>query len=65
VSVGSSREIIFEFVTHGAYMRVSAVDVSTGIEAVIVGPVNAARHDLETLAMRKLERLLAQAQQQQ
>lgn len=61
----SGREILVEFVQQGAYMRVAAVDTETGTEAVIVGPANAARHDLEALAVRKLERLLAQQQQQQ
>ncbi len=65
MSTRGQREIIFEFVQHGAYMRVSAVDVQTGTEAVIVGPVNAARSDLEALALRKLERILTQQQQQQ
>ncbi len=65
MSTRGQREIIFEFMQHGAYMRVSAVDVETGTEAVVVGPVNAARSDLETLALRKLERILTQQQQQQ
>jgi hypothetical protein len=60
-----SREFLIEFVRQGAYMRVAAVDSATGTEAVIVGPANAARADLEALAVRKLERLLAQQQQQQ
>ena len=57
--------MIFEFVTQGAYMRVAAVDVASGTEAVIVGPANAARYDLEALALRKLKHLLEQRQQQQ
>jgi E3 ubiquitin-protein ligase DOA10 len=61
----AARDVIFEFVTQGAYMRVAAVDVVSGTEAVIVGPANAARHDLEALALRKLRRLLEQQQQQQ
>lgn len=59
------RDVIYEFVVQGAYMRVAAVDVASGIEAVVVGPANAARHDLEVLALRKLERLIEQQQQQQ
>ena len=57
--------MIFEYVIQGAYMRVAAIDVATGIEAVTLGPANAARNDLEALALRKLNHLLAQHQQQQ
>ncbi|HWA23227.1 MAG TPA: hypothetical protein VG735_12590 [Caulobacterales bacterium] len=60
-----ARDVIFEFVTQGAYMRTAAVDVASGTEAVIVGPANAARHDLQALALRKLKHLLEQHQQQQ
>ncbi len=52
------REVIFEHVSVGGHARVAAVDVETGLEAVIVGPAQAARADLEALALRKLERLL-------
>jgi hypothetical protein len=62
---GSARDVIFEFVTQGAYIRVAAVDVASGTEAVIVGPAKAARSDLEALALRKLKHLLEQQQQQQ
>jgi hypothetical protein len=60
-----SRDVIFEYVIQGAYMRVAAIDVATGFEAVTMGPANAARSDLEALALRKLDYLLAQQQQQQ
>ncbi|MGE3302242.1 MAG: serine hydroxymethyltransferase [Hyphomonadaceae bacterium] len=53
------REVLFEFLRQGAYMRVAAVDAATGVEAVVLGPANAARSDLEALALRKLERALA------
>ncbi len=61
----AARDVIFEFVTQGAYMRVAAVDVASGTEAVVIGPANAARHDMEALALRKLRHLLEQQQQQQ
>jgi hypothetical protein len=54
------REILFEFVQMGAQVRVAAIDALSGAEAVVIGPVNAARADLERLALRKLMRLLAQ-----
>lgn len=52
------REILFEFVQVGAQVRVAAVDAATGAEAVVMGPANAARVDLERLALRKLMRML-------
>ena len=54
------REILFEFVRLGVQVRVAAVDSATGAEAVIIGPANAARMDLERLAVRKLMRLIGQ-----
>lgn len=40
-------------------MRVVAVDVASGLEAMIVGPTAAARSDLERVAVRKLQMMLA------
>jgi hypothetical protein len=65
VSAGPKREVIFEYISQGAFTRVSAVDVASGIEAVAVCASSASRADMETLALRKLERLLSQQQQQQ
>lgn len=59
---GGGREILFEFVQLGAQVRVAAIDAESGAEAVIIGPVNAARGDLERLAVRKLMRLLHEEQ---
>ena len=53
------REILFEFVQLGGQVRVAALDAVTGAEAVIIGPANAARADLERVAIRKLMRLLS------
>jgi hypothetical protein len=57
----SGREVIFEFITHGDYVRVAAVDVSTGEEVYVSGPVNTPQADLERLAARKLARKLGLA----
>ena len=54
----SGREVIFEFITHGDYVRVAAVDVATGEEIYVSGPVNTPQADLERLAGRKLARKL-------
>lgn len=54
----SGREVIFEFVAHGDSVRVAAVDVATGEEVYVVGPVRTPQHDLQRLAERKLARKL-------
>lgn len=54
------REIYFEFVALGNAVRVSAICSVTGLEVQVIGPLGAARHDLERLAIRKLERRLAE-----
>lgn len=36
-------------------MKVTAVDAATGIEVVVMGPVSAARTDLQKIAVRKLK----------
>jgi len=54
----SGREVIFEFVSLGDSVRVAAVDVTTGEEAMVTGPVSTARRDLERIAGRKLARKL-------
>jgi hypothetical protein len=51
--------VIFEIVVAGDAAKVTAVDEATGTEAVAVGPAGAARADLEALALRKLQRMLA------
>ncbi len=39
-------------------MKVSAIHAATGVEVSAVGPANAARADLQRLAIRKLEQRL-------
>ena len=54
----SGREVIFEYVALGDWVRVAAVDVETGVEICVTGPVSASRPDLERIAGRKLARKL-------
>lgn len=56
----SQRTVYFEHTAVGGSVRVAAVCAETGTEVVVMGPVGAALHDLERLALRKLERRLAQ-----
>ncbi len=48
------REVYFEFQPVGTSVRVTAIDSVTAIEVTIVGPVAAARSDLQQVALRKL-----------
>jgi len=54
-SVTNMKEYYLEFYPIGNMMKVSAVDPETGEEAVIVGPINSAKSDLQKLAIQKLE----------
>ena len=54
----SDRTVYFEHSTLGDVARMVAIDGETGTEAVVMGPARTPRSDLETLALRKLERLL-------
>ena len=47
-------EVYFEFVAIGRSVRVAAIDAATGTEVSVIGPVTAARADLQRLALQKL-----------
>jgi hypothetical protein len=52
---GGSREIIFEFTPIGGSVKVTAIDVLTGIEVAVVGPASPTSHrELERIALQKL-----------
>lgn len=51
-------EVIVELTRNGAYLKCSAVHVSTGVEASAIGPVTE-RAGLERIALGKLKRALA------
>jgi len=55
------REIYVEFVVQGAYVKATAIDGLTGLEASVVGPANASREALSAAALRKLEYLRKRA----
>jgi hypothetical protein len=48
------QEILLEFVVQGAFVKVTAIDPVSGLEASITGPAGAPRATLEVAAMRKL-----------
>lgn len=49
------KEYYLEFYPAGNMMKVSAIDPQTGEEAVVIGPLNASKSDLQKLAIQKLE----------
>ena len=52
-------EVYFEFTAIGRTVKVSAIDAATGVEVSVIGPANAARADLQRLALQKLKARLA------
>lgn len=53
-------EVYFEFYPIGRQVKVTAIDATTGIEVIVIGPVQATQADLQQLALRKLMRRLAE-----
>ncbi len=56
----SSGDVLFEFVQMGQQMRVAAIDEATGIEVVVITPLNATKLQMQRVAMAKLRRKLEQ-----
>ncbi len=56
----AKREIYIEFIVQGAYVKATAIDAASGVEASIVGPATAPRESLSAVAVRKLEYVLRQ-----
>ena len=52
------REILLEFHHVGDYIKVSAIDAATNVEASIVGSPRTSQQDLTRLAVRKLDYVL-------
>ena len=50
----AEREIFVEFVQNGNFVKATAIDAETGVEASIVGPANAPRNYLAEAATKKL-----------
>ena len=56
--MAGEREVIFEFVQLGGTVKVTAVDVATGVEVSIVGNPSAGEAALKRLALQKLTYVL-------
>ena len=52
------EEVIVELRQHGAFVRATAVDAYTGVEATIVGSSSSPTHVLKQAAARKLQYVL-------
>jgi hypothetical protein len=59
--LSDEREVYFEIVRVGPMLKCSAIDPETNTEVFVVGPLNAEAADLKTLALKKLDRRLAEA----
>ena len=51
----AGQEIYVEFVSQGNFVKATAIDSASGIEASIVGPANAPRSTLAEAAAKKLK----------
>lgn len=52
-------QVYFEFTAIGSSVKAVAIDAATGVEVTVLGPKNAARSDLQKLALAKLKVRLA------
>lgn len=55
MTIQNPEGIIYEFVSHGRFVKVSAVDIATGTETSIVGDAAETQERLEALARQKLQ----------
>lgn len=51
-------EIYFEYVTQGAYVKVSAIEPETKVEAVVIVPSSLSEEQMKYQALQKLNYLL-------
>lgn len=56
------RQVLFEFIRMGAYVKVSAIDTETNTEVSIVGPPAAGEAALKATALKKLHYVLDKKQ---
>lgn len=53
-------EVLFEFMQVGQQMRVAAIHAATLTEVVVIAPLTASRHQMQQIALAKLQRKLGQ-----
>jgi hypothetical protein len=57
--MSAEREVIFEFLRIGAALKVTAVDVESGIETAMIGDPRAGQETLRRLAKQKLDYVMS------
>jgi hypothetical protein len=57
---GSSAQVYFEFTQLGQQMRVAAIDAATGVEVIVIAPLTATQIQMQSIALAKLKRRLAE-----
>ena len=55
----ADAEVYFEFVQVGLQTRVAAIDVTTGVEVVVITPTSATKPQMQQMALAKLRKKLA------
>jgi hypothetical protein len=55
----AAGDVLFEFTVVGNVVKAVAIDATSGVEVSVLGPVQAARSDLQRLALGKLRARLA------
>ncbi|MBE6447800.1 MAG: hypothetical protein E7018_00670 [Alphaproteobacteria bacterium] len=51
-------EVLFEFIRQGAYVKVTAIEPETKIEASVVVPANLSQEQMQLQALQKLNYVL-------
>ncbi len=51
-------EVLFEFIRQGAYVKVTAIEPETKIEASVVVPANLSKEQMQLQALQKLNYVL-------
>jgi hypothetical protein len=53
------KQVIFEYVRVGRYVKVTATDTETGEEVAIVADADASESAMQHIALQKLKRVMA------
>jgi len=60
----NKNDVLLEFSQVGKQMRVAAIDARTGVEVIIITPLNATRQQMQQIAVAKLRRRIEQLKNQ-
>lgn len=62
-ATGPRGEIYIEYTQVGQIIKVTAIDATTGIEAVIMGPASTEQSQLKKIAVQKLKMIMKKAKE--